>query len=132
MIYLASPYTHPDSSVRQVRFQVACRRAAEMLRSGILVFSPIAYTHAIAAHGLPVEWSFWERFDRTFLDICSEVWVLMLDGWQESKGVAAEIKIACELGKPVNYVEPDFMPENTPAETGASQRGKENDATCSA
>ena len=132
MIYLASPYTHPDPSVREMRFRAVCRQAAEMLRCGIPVFSPIAYTHSIAAHDLPVEWFFWERYDRVFLEICSEVWVLMLDGWRESKGVAAEIDIASELGMPVVYVEPDQMPKNTPAETGASERGKKNGATCSA
>ena len=28
MIYLASPYTHPDRDVRQERFEAACRAAA--------------------------------------------------------------------------------------------------------
>ena len=132
MIYLASPYTHQDPSIREMRFRAVCRQAAEMLRCGIPVFSPIAYTHAFAALDLPVEWSFWDQYDRVFLEICSEVWVLMLDGWRESKGVAAEIGIASELGMPVVYVEADLMPKNTPAKTGASERGKKNGTTCSA
>lgn len=122
MIYLASPYTHPDPAVREARFQAACRQAAEMLRCGIPTWSPIAYSHTLAEHGLPLDWAFWERFDRTFLEICSEVWVLMIDGWRESKGVAAEIGIALELGKPVVYVEPDFRPKNTPAGAGVFER----------
>ncbi|MGE4157628.1 MAG: DUF1937 family protein [Planctomycetota bacterium] len=122
MIYLAGPYTDSDPAVREARFQGACRQAAEMLRCGIPVWSPIAYSHALVAHGLPLDWEFWERFDRAFLEICSEVWVLMLDGWRESKGVQAEIGIAGELGKPVIYVEPDLMPKNTPAGAGVFER----------
>ena len=105
MIYLASPYSHPDPAVREARFRAVCREAAEMIRSGTQVFSPVAHTHPIAAYGLPMEWASWEKYDRMFLEMCSEVWVLMLDGWRESKGVQAEIGIARELGRPVLYVE---------------------------
>jgi hypothetical protein len=45
MIYLASPYSHPDRAVREERFRGACRATAALLRSGHAVFSPIA--HAI-------------------------------------------------------------------------------------
>ncbi len=111
MIYLASPYTHPDPVVREARFRAVCRQTAAMLRSGIQVFSPIAYTHALVEHGLPVEWAFWEEFDRAFLKRSWEVWVLKLDGWQESVGVQAEIRLARKLGKPVVFVE---VGERTP------------------
>jgi hypothetical protein len=52
-------------------------------------------------------WSFWEQYDRKFLERCDEVVVLMLDGWEESVGVQAEIRIAGELGKPVRYLAPE-------------------------
>ena len=45
MIYLASPYSHPDPSVREQRFQNACRIAAELMRSGRIVYSPVAHSH---------------------------------------------------------------------------------------
>ncbi|MBX3452499.1 MAG: DUF1937 family protein [Planctomycetaceae bacterium] len=38
---------------------------------------------------------------------CDEVVVLTLDGWRESAGVQAEIRIAGELGKPVRYLAPE-------------------------
>lgn len=109
MIYLASPYTHADPSVREARFQAVCRKAAEMMRCGVVVFSPIAHSHAIAKYDLPHEWAFWERFDRVFLERCDEVWVLTLDGWSESRGVQAEIAMAHELGKPVTLVNIDKL-----------------------
>lgn len=122
MIYLASPYSSPDPAVREARFEAACRQAAEMLRCGIPVFSPIAHTHPIAKYGLPLEWASWEKYDREFLGMCSEVWVLMLGGWKESKGVQAEIRIAEEMGKPVVLVEPErALNDRTPV--AASRAG---------
>ena len=107
MIYLASPYSHPDAAIREERFRAACRAAAQLMRAGNIVFSPIAHSHPIALHGLPFDWMFWERHDREQLARCDEVVGLMLDGWQGSEGVLAEIRIAAELGKPVRYLEPE-------------------------
>ena len=132
MIYLASPYSHPCPVVREARFKSVCRQAAGMLRCGIPVFSPIAHSHAIAAHDLPLDWTFWQQFDRPFLEICSEMWVLTLDGWQESRGVQAEIALARELEKPVVLVEPETMNDQTPdavSRAGAGRIGGSSDAT---
>lgn len=119
MIYLASPYTHPDAAVRQERFEAACRAAAELIRRGHIVFSPVAHSHGIAQHGLPVDWSFWERHDRRLLVACDELWVLKLDGWQQSRGVQAEIAIARELGKPVHFVSEAELAEEKTAKMAA-------------
>ena len=106
MIYLASPYSHDDPAVQEQRFQQVCRVAAAMMRDGQHVFSPIAHTHPIAQHGdLPGHWQYWEAFDRWFIERCEKVVVLMLPGWKESRGVQAEIRIAEELGIPVEYLE---------------------------
>lgn len=104
MIYLCSPYTHVDAEVRQRRFEGACQAAAALIRQGKTVFSPIAHSHAICRYGLPLDWRFWERHDRRYLEACDEVVVLTLDGWRESVGVQAEIAIARALGKPVSYL----------------------------
>lgn len=102
--YLASPYTHDDLSIRLARFEAACHAAAALMRQGRIVFAPVVHSHPIAQHGLPLDWAYWERHDRRFLEVCDEVVVLMLDGWRQSEGVQAEIKIAQELGKPVTFV----------------------------
>ena len=51
-------------------------------------------------------WTFWERFDREFLEIAERMIVLKLDGWNESTGVQAEIRIAAEMGIPIEFMEP--------------------------
>ena len=99
LIYLASPY----SEVRENRYRAACGKTAELMRQGVMVFSPIVASHPLTFHGLPGDWAFWEAHDRRQLELCDEVVVLMLPGWRESKGVQAEIALAEEFGKPVRY-----------------------------
>ena len=107
MIYLASPYSHPDESVRQARFEAACRAAADLVRQGLVVFSPIAHSHPIAVQGhLPVDWDFWQGECEPFVRVCESVLVLQLEGWEDSRGVQAEIALAKELGKCVEFIKP--------------------------
>ena len=64
IIYLASPYTHPNFNVELERFETICIVAARLMRDGVLVFSPIAHTHPISLLGyLPKDWDYWQRFD---------------------------------------------------------------------
>lgn len=104
MIYLASPYTHPDAAVREQRFREACHTAAALMRVGHVVYAPVVHGHPLAEHGVPGDWRTWEQSGREHLARCDEVVVLVLDGWLESAGVAAEVQIAGELGKPVRYL----------------------------
>lgn len=106
MIYLASPYSHPDAANREQRFRAVCQAAARLMRSGRHVFSPIAHSHGIAEHGVPTDWSYWEAFDSHMMAACDELVVLMLPGWRESEGVQAEIDLALELDLPIRYLEP--------------------------
>ena len=111
MKYLASPYSHPDPAVRELRFQAACAATAKLLRDGHLVYSPVVHGHPLVRYGLPTDWSFWERHDRQHLERCDEVVVLKLDGWRESVGVQAELRHAEALGKSVRYLEADAPQE---------------------
>jgi len=107
--YLASPYSASGPAVREARFQAACRATAELMRAGRIVYSPIVFSHPLTAFGLPTDWSYWERYDREFLQRCDEVVVLTLDGWQQSVGVKAEIRLATELAKPVSFLNPEGL-----------------------
>ena len=42
-IYLASPYSHHNASVRKLRFETVCMAAAELMEQGDIVFSPISH-----------------------------------------------------------------------------------------
>jgi hypothetical protein len=107
MVYLASPYTDPDPFKMLWRFDTICCVAAKLMAEGVHLFCPIAHTHPIAVKGsLPRHFDFWEQYDRKMLAACKELWVCTMEGWRESKGVTAEIRIAQELGMPIKYVEP--------------------------
>lgn len=107
MIYLASPYSHPDAAVRRRRFRAACRAAAAMLAKGLMVYSPIVHSTPIAACGLDdMDHDFWMHVDRPYLEWCHMVMVLTLDGWRDSRGVNAEIAVARSMGKPVSFISP--------------------------
>ena len=107
MIYLASPYSHPDPEVRAARLRQTCRHAARLVRKGRLVYSPIAHSHMLAEQGLPADWPFWAEHSRWMLSACRELVVLALPGWEESTGVKAEVEIAQGLGLPVRFVAPE-------------------------
>lgn len=101
-IYLASPYTSKYVNEMEERFRAACRAAGDLMNSGYLVFSPIAHTHPIAVVcDLPRHADFWMEYDETFIEWCDELWVLGIDGYKESKGIKAEVRIAEKLGKPI-------------------------------
>jgi site-specific DNA-methyltransferase (adenine-specific) len=105
-IYLAGPYSHPEEALRLKRFEQLNGIAADIMSKGDFVYSPISHTHPIAAAGkLPLGWEFWEKYDTTFIEWADEVHVAMLDGWELSKGVQAEISIAKALNKTIRYIE---------------------------
>lgn len=107
LVYLATPYSHDDSEVMHRRFEVVNGVAARLMRDGIHIYSPISHTHPIAVAGeLPRGWDFWEKYDRAVLAACCKVIVVRQDGWEQSKGVTAELAIAVELGLPVEFIDP--------------------------
>lgn len=106
MIYLASPYSHPNSAVRESRFRRVCKAAAGLIAGGCNVFSPIAHSHPIEKYGeLPPDVD-WIRMDEEHMERCDSLYILMLDGWKKSIGVAAEIKMAKKFGIPIVYLDP--------------------------
>ncbi len=106
-VYLASPYTHASRDVMEIRAAQAARAAALLCRKGMLAYSPIAHGRALEqAASLPPDWRFWERQCMSHLRRWATVLaVLRLDGWKESRGVAAELAEAEMLGIPVEYVD---------------------------
>ena len=95
LVYLACPYSHEDPAVRERRFQAANEAAGILMRAGLYVYSPISHSHPIAiAGGLPLDWDYWEGYDREILSHCGALVVLEIAGWRESTGVIGELKIS--------------------------------------
>lgn len=106
MIYLCSPYSSPTKGLMQYRYEYVAKRVAEFMKDGITVFSPILHCHPIAEkYNMPREFEFWKQHDLTFIDACTEVWVLKMAGYDLSVGIKGEVEYAESLGKKVTYIE---------------------------
>ena len=103
MKYLATPYTDPDTKVMRQRFELANRTAALLMKNGMLIYSPISHSHPIAQYGLPLDWEYWQHYDKEILSICDELIIILAPGWDRSKGVQAEMELAKELGIKISY-----------------------------
>ena len=105
--YLASPYSHPDSSVRERRYVAVKAATAKLLARKVWVFSPIVHCHELAkVCDLPRDSSFWEKYNFVMLGAAEYLYQLMIPGWHESIGCKAEWEEAKRLGIPVIQYEP--------------------------
>lgn len=92
MIYIATPYSHSDEAVRELRYKHACVLWRYLLVRGHDAFSPIVHAHPTAVrYAMPKGHEFWERWNRGMLDLARELIVAELPGWEESKGVRKEM-----------------------------------------
>lgn len=108
VIYLAGPYTHADHDIRRDRFEMLTKVAADIVRQGHIVYSPITHTHPIDLHfvrdDVHLSSDFWVDFDETFMSVCTEMVVVEIDGWQLSSGVKREIAYFEARGLPVSFL----------------------------
>lgn len=110
-IYLACPYSHADAAVREWRYQAVTKVAAMLILSqDVMVLSPISHSHPIVTLTDDVElgsdYNYWMPFDEEMMDWADEIWVLELDGWEESEGVSQERDYATSQSKPTRYIDP--------------------------
>lgn len=105
LIYLASPYSHRNPAVRELRYELARLATAQMLKEGKAVFSPIVYGKSMEKM-IGTDYLSWKRLNDAMIHAAAEVQVLMLDGWRESKGVQYEVELANMLELPVLFIQP--------------------------
>ena len=110
LIYIATPYSRYRAGITAA-FGDAAALAAELLKRGINVYSPIVHTHPIAIHGGidPVDHGIWLPFDAVMITKADALLVAKMDGWEESFGIEHEIDEFKKAGKPIYYLEPTTM-----------------------
>lgn len=110
MIYLAAPYTTglpPDTDAvlaMETRAKQIARATARLMEEGLAVYSPVTHGTALEDHVSADnrdDHAFWMRHCFQMLDAASELVVLMLPGWRDSKGVQMEIDRAAERAIPI-------------------------------
>lgn len=110
MIYVASPYSHPSEIVRLGRYEFVTKLIGQLQDHYPYAFiGPITQSHHTAKYMLKdnTEFVAWARRDLTYISRCNEVWVVMMDGWKESKGVIEEILFAETHAIRVRYFNPE-------------------------
>jgi len=111
LIYLATPFSR--RSCLETAYREACEQAAFLMRAGIDVFSPIAHSYGIAAHGDldQLDHEFWMAQCQPLMEKCDGVICCQLPGWTESVGMAMERDWFLAAGRPVVQMVPWEMPE---------------------
>jgi len=108
MIYLASPYSHPESAQRELRYKGVCQASLSLNAEGIPNISPIAHWHPVAEdQGLETDANTWAEINKGWLARCSCLAILALPGWESSKGVLLETAWADSFGIPVVILRPE-------------------------
>lgn len=94
MIYIASPFTHANKQIEYARYNKACKYVHYLMATVLehAPFSPIVYGYPLHhMFNLPGDFEAWQRFNTDMLAHADEMHVLMLEGWEKSKGVQWEI-----------------------------------------
>ena len=112
MIYIGSPYSDPDPRIRDARAYHAGAFAVACVKQGYEVYYPIASWHHLAKeHELPTDFQFWRQLNIGILRHCEEMFVLRLEGWEKSVGLAGEMQTAYDLFIPLRRFHGDTFRE---------------------
>jgi hypothetical protein len=107
--YIAIPYSSGDASeeLMTYRAKISDFIFSELAKEGRILYAPISSCHHIAVkYGLPRDWQFWKTMDEVFLEKVDKLVVVMLEGWDTSTGLKAELEIAEERGIEIEYIDP--------------------------
>lgn len=113
-VYLASPYSHGSKLIEKYREHKVTHCAAFLKEKykEVVFFLPITQSCAMRDKNKALGTSFesWKDDDiHVVSKLADELWVLTLDGWDQSIGVLAEIKCAISNNVPIRYVNPDTL-----------------------
>jgi hypothetical protein len=109
MIYVAAPYTHADLNVVKQRMLVFANVMAKLIADGEHPVSPLM-NHFLTDYvetSFPLTWDYWQEYSLALLKNCTEMYVITVDGWDQSTGVRAEIEMAERMLIPVTYLNPE-------------------------
>lgn len=110
MIYVASPYSHPDPLTRKTRFLLAQDFVIHCMETmNVIPFSPIVYGHELAIkYDIPTDAQYWLVFNTNMMRRSECMFMLKIDGWNTSKGMELELKIAKLLQIPIVEFDANF------------------------
>ena len=107
LVYLAIPYTFNAEE----SFKVANKVAAELMKRGYILFSPVTHSHPISKHfnkSIQFDHDFWMEQDLPLLRICDKVIFVVigddgLDLIENSRGCQSEKNEALKYNIPIEF-----------------------------
>ena len=107
LAYLATPFMLYRRGLEQAAAD-ATAIAWKLIRSGLLVYSPIAYTFHIAkSTGLNhLDMTIWMPLEERMCAACDVLIVAKLEGWFESLGIRREVIRFEQARKPIYEYDP--------------------------
>lgn len=110
LIYLASPYNDPSPTIREARKEAVADCMAYFARTAadVCIYSPIMnWGYVAVKHTLPHSFDFWAQQDFHMIQKSRAVWVLKVEGWEDSYGIRQEMEYANNINRPLFYVYPE-------------------------
>lgn len=110
LAYLATPYTKYPGGIVSA-FIASCELSANLIKTGLKIYSPIAHCHAIAVHSDldPLDHAMWMAQDEAMLSAADVLIVAHLPSWESSKGIQMEIDYFERARKPIFDLDPETL-----------------------
>ena len=110
-IYLATPITHSNSKISQARFATAMLASRRLIKLHHPIICPATFVAPLVGARAA---DYWYEYTARLLYLCNELWVLPQPGWDTSKGVRSEIRIARKMKLPVRVLKLAKAPSGLP------------------
>lgn len=108
MVIVTGAYSSKDANIKQQRVNAIANACVLLMLRGEISVSPLIFGLAIiekSGKNLPDTYEFWDKFCREYVAVSNKVYVLNMDGWEESNGTKDEIAEAKRLNIPVYLVD---------------------------
>lgn len=108
--YIATPYSKYKDGL-EAAWNAALFADIQLQNLGIRTFGPIRISHPIAMMtGLdPYDYDIWVPMNKPFIDKAHGMVIVTFPGWEDSTGIAEEIKIVASQSKPIFLLDPKTL-----------------------
>lgn len=105
LVYIASPYSNVEDKENLMKTVAYYSGKYMKEHPGEYAITGLVHHYACQEHAdLGTDWNFWKNFCVEFLRKFDKLVVLKIEGWDKSRGVAAEIELASILNIPIEFI----------------------------